>query len=77
MDRDKIFRQVVRLRQQVESEPCVTKEERYSRKAIAATLHALSSAIHYGSELELQKHANQFIYEDLIRAAETDDTAAG
>lgn len=70
MDRDKIFTQVVRLRQQVQSEPCTTKEEQKSRKAIAAALHALSSVIFYNSELELQRHTDQFVYEDIIRVAD-------
>lgn len=77
MDRDKLFNQVVRLRQQVESEQCTNLGERYSCKAIAATLHALSSAIHYGSELELQRQINQFMFDELIRAAEKDDRRTG
>lgn len=77
MDRGDIFRQVVRLRQQVEKEPCESSQERYSCKAIAAALHALSSAIHYNSELELQRHVNQFMFEDLMRAGDADDTRAG
>ena len=71
MDRDKIFTQVVRLRQQVQAEPCDTKEEQHSRKAITTALNALSTAIKYGSESELQRHADQFMYEDLIRAGDT------
>lgn len=74
MDRDKIFTQVVRLKQQVQSEPYSTKEEQQSRKAIAAALHALSSAILYNSELELQRHTDQFLYEDIIRATDESDS---